>query len=470
MLNHLFDQETYVQRRRRLVAHPRLESARGIALFLGNDEAPMNYRDNHYPFRQDSSFLYFWGLNEAGLAGTIDLDDGREVLYGYEPTLDDIVWTGPLPTLHERGAQIGVGDCRSSARLAEDLQAAIAAGRAVHILPQYRGDGTIKMADLLGTVPAEVADRVSEPLVHAVIDLRAAKEEQEVTEIERALEVSYHTHTAAMQATAPGLHEWEVVRKVEACHARHGSPTSFPIIFSVRGEVLHNHGHGNRMEAGQMVVHDSGATSPMGYASDITRSFPVSGTFDSRQRDIYQIVLDALVEATAAVRPGMPFIDVYKTAARRQMEGLKALGLAKGDPHEAVEAGAHAAFLQCGTGHMMGLDVHDLEGLGEDLVGYDDEVKRSALFGVCYVRLGRALQQDWVVAVEPGIYFIPELIDRWSAEGKHGDFVDWAAVDKYRDFGGIRIEDDVLVTADGQRVLGRPIPKTIADVEAEMAR
>ena len=301
------------------------------------------------------------------------------------------------------------------------------------------------------------------------IPLRAAKEPQEVAEMEKALEVSFHTHTAAMRATRPGLYEWEVVRKVEACHARHGSPKSFPIIFSVRGEVLHNHAHDNQMQAGQLVVHDSGATSPEEYASDITRTFPVSGTFDDRQREIYEIVLGALEAGIEAVAPGTPFIDVYKTAARFQMDGLRELGLVKGDTHEAVELGAHAAFLQCGTGHMVGLDVHDMEGLGEELVGYDDTIQRSPLFGVCYVRLGRALEQDWVVAVEPGIYFIPELIDRWSAEGKYSDFINWEAVAAYKDFGGVRIEDDVLVTEGGHRVLGTPIPKTIAEVEATMA-
>jgi len=461
----MFDRETYVRRRRELAG--RLDS--GIALFLGNDEAPLNYRDNHYPFRQDSSFLYFWGWSEAGMAGVIDLDAGSETLYGYEPTLDDIVWTGPLPTLADRGERIGVSDCRSSAQLGEDLRAALAAGRTVHLLPSYRGDNTLKMAELLGLPAADVATHASEPFIRAVISLRSPKEPQEIEEIEQALEVSYHTHTAAMRATAPGLHEWEVVRKVKACHARHGSPTSFPIIFSVRGEVLHNHSHNNLMNEGDLIVHDSGATSPRGYASDITRSFPVSGKFTTRQREIYEIVLGALEEGTAAVRPGTPFIDVYKTAARAQMVGLKALGLAQGDPEEAVEAGAHAAFLQCGTGHMVGLDVHDMEGLGEDLVGYDDQIQRSPLFGVGYVRLGRSLEQDWVVAVEPGIYFIPELIDRWSAEGKFAEFVRWDAVKEYRDFGGIRIEDDVLVTADGPRILGQPIPKSVADIEAVMA-
>ncbi len=461
----MFDRDVYVARRRRLAG--RIDS--GVVLFLGNDEAPLNYRDNHYPFWQDASFRYFWGLAEAGLAATLDFDSGEEVLYGYQPTLDDIVWTGPLPTLAERGDRIGVADCRDSGRLADDVRAALDAGRTVHILPAYRGDGRLKLAGLLGVTPDDLEARVSEPLVRAVIALRSPKEAREVEEIERALEVSYDTHTTAMRETRPDRHEWEVVREIEACHARHGSPVSFPIIFSVRGEVLHNHAHGNVMKSGQLVVHDSGATSPEGYASDITRSFPVNGRFDQRQREIYEVVLQALADATAAVAPGTPFIDVYKTAARSQMEGLKQLGLARGDAHEAVELGAHAAFLQCGTGHMIGLDVHDMEGLGEDLVGYDDRITRSSLFGVAYVRLGRELEPDWVVAVEPGIYFIPELIDRWSAEGKFADFVNWEAVDKYRDFGGIRIEDDVLVTADGHRVLGRPIPKSVAEVEAAMA-
>jgi Xaa-Pro aminopeptidase len=461
----MFDTETYVNRRARLAA--RMDD--GMALFLGNLEAPLNYRDNHYPFRQDSTFLYFWGLNEARLAATLDFDSGAQTLYGYEPTLDDIVWTGPLPSLEERGVQVGVADCRNIDRLRDDVQQALAAGRTVHVVPTYRGDTTLQLARILGVAPDQLADHASETLARAIIPQRAAKEPQEVEQIELAIEVSYHTHTAAMRATHPGLYEWEVVRKVEACHARHGSPVSFPIIFSVRGEVLHNHAHRNRMEVGQLVVHDSGATSPEEYASDMTRTFPVDGKFDARQREIYEIVLRSLAEATAAVRPGTPFLDVYKTAARSQMEGLKALGLVRGDTHEAVELGAHAAFLQCGTGHMLGLDVHDMENYGEDLVGYDETVRRSPLFGVQYVRLGRALEPDWVVAVEPGIYFIPEIIDRWSAEGKFSQFIDWPKVAAYRDFGGVRIEDDVLVTADGHRVLGRPIPKGVTEVEETMA-
>ncbi len=461
----MFEREVYVARRRKLAE--RIDG--GIALFLGNDEAPMNYKDNHYPFWQDASFRYFWGLDQPGLAATIDLDSGEEALYGYQLTLDDIVWTGPLPSLGERGARVGVADCRDIARLADDLGAARRSGRSIHYLPTYRGDGALKLASLLGTPPGGLAEDASEELARAVIALRAPKEPREVEEIERALEVSHDTHTTAMRATRPGRHEWEIVREVEACHARHGSPVSFPIILSVRGEVLHNHAHGNLMEAGQLVVHDSGATSPEGYASDITRTFPVSGRFDARQREIYEIVLEALDKATRAVAPGVPFLEVYKTAARSQMEGLKQIGLARGDVHEAVELGAHAAFLQCGTGHMIGLDVHDMESLGEDLVGYDERVTRSPLFGVAYVRLGRALEPNWTVAVEPGIYFIPELIDSWSAEGKFADFVNWEAVKEYRDFGGIRIEDDVLVTADGYRILGRPIPKSVADVEATMA-
>ena len=461
----MFETATYVDRRRKLAEG--MDS--GLALFLGNDEAPLNYRDNHYRFRQDSTYLYFWGLNEANLAATIDFDSGQEMLYGYEPTLDDIVWTGPLPTLGERGERVGVADSRDIARLKADVQSALSAGRKVHLLPTYRGDTTLKLAALLDVDPAKLAGEVSEALVRAIIRLRAAKEPQEVLEMEKAVEVSYHTHTAAMRATRPGLFEWEVVRKVEACHARHGSPVSFPIIFSVRGEVLHNHAHDNLMQAGQLVVHDSGATSPEEYASDITRTFPVSGKFDDRQREIYEIVLGALDAGIEAVAPGTPFIDVYKTAARFQMDGLRELGLVKGDTHEAVELGAHAAFLQCGTGHMVGLDVHDMEGLGEEMVGYDDTIQRSPLFGVCYVRLGRALEPDWVVAVEPGIYFIPDLIDRWSATGKFSEFINWEEVAKYRDFGGVRIEDDVLVTADGRRVLGHPIPKTVAEVESTMA-
>ena len=456
----MFNATTYTQRRRRL----KQDVGSGLLLFLGNNESPMNYADNQYPFFQDSSFLYFWGLDTPGLAAVLDED--RAVLYGDDPTLDDIVWTGPLPLLHEKGAAVGVSTIRPAEALYEDLQQALRQGRTVHFLPQYRADNLIRLEALLGLSAAGANEQASTPFVTAVIAQREVKTAEEVEQIEAALDLSYDMHTLAMRRTKPGRYEREIAGALEGLVLAAGGRLSFPIIFSKRGEVLHNHSYDNLLAEGDLVVHDSGAMTASYYASDITRTIPVSGRFTERQKEIYTIVLEAQQRAIEAVRPGARFKDVHLLAAQTMTEGLKALGLMKGDADEAVAAGAHAFFFPCGLGHMMGLDIHDMEGLGEDLVGYDAAVQRSPQFGLCYLRLAKALHPGYVVTVEPGIYFIPTLMDRWRAEGKFTSFINYDAFDAYRDFGGVRIEDDVLVLDDGYRVLGRPIPRTIDEVEA----
>ena len=456
--------EPAIYRARRDALKERLDG--GVALFLGHEESPMNYADNHYAFRQDSSFLYLWGLDQPGLAAAIDVDEGTETLFGHEPGLDEIVWTGPLPTLAERAAGAAVGRTEPIETLGEQVAAWRAAGRTVHVLPQFRTDNRLRLAGWLGCEPEELDNRTSETLVRAVIALRQRKSPEEVGEIEKAIEISCDMHVLAMEAARPGLLEAEVVRRVLACATQRGASLSFPIIFSVRGEVLHNHAYGNRMEAGQLVVHDSGVSSAVGYASDITRTFPVSGRFDERQKSVYETVLRAHERALATVGPGVRFRDLYDGVARDLLEGLRDLGIFRGDSAEAVARGAHALVFQCGCGHMVGLDVHDMEALGEDLVGYDETVRRSELFGVATLRLGRALEPGFVVAVEPGIYFIPEVFERWRGEGRFAEYFDYAALEPYMGFGGVRIEDDVLITEEGARVLGPPIPKTVAEVEA----
>ncbi len=462
----MFNATTYIQRRRRL----KQDVGSGVLLFLGNNESPMNYADNQYPFFQDSSFLYFWGLDTPGLAAVLDVDEDRAVLYGDDPTLDDIVWTGPLPLLHEKSAAVGVSTIRPADALSEDLQQALRQGRTVHFLPQYRADNLIRLGALLGLPAARANEQASTAFVTAVIAQREVKTAEEVEQVEAALDLSYDMHTLAMRMTKPGRYEREIAGALEGLVLAAGGRISFPIIFSKRGEVLHNHSYNNLLAEGDLVVHDSGAMTASYYASDITRTIPVSGRFTERQREIYTIVLDAQQRAIEAVRPGARFKDVHLLAAKTMTEGLKALGLMKGDVDEAVAAGAHAFFFPCGLGHMMGLDIHDMEGLGEDLVGYDAGVQRSPQFGLCYLRLAKALQPGYVVTVEPGIYFIPTLMDRWRAEGKFTSFINYDAFDAYRDFGGVRIEDDVLVLDDGYRVLGRPIPRTIDEVEEEEAR
>ena len=457
----MFGAETYIERRKRLQA----DIKSGLILLLGNDESPMNYPDNAYPFRQDSSFLYFFGLDCPGLAGVIDIDEQTERLFGDDVTVDQIIWTGPQPALKEKCAEVGVDSSAAFDGLQPVLKAALRKGRAIHILPQYRGDTVLKIAGLLEIPPAQVADFVSEPLIKAVVAQRSIKSDEEICQIELALDIAYQMQTTAMKMAKPGVYERQVAGAMEEIALSRGGRLSFPTIFSVHGQTLHNHHHGNLMKAGDIAVNDSGAETALGYASDITRTIPVSGKFSQRQNEIYSIVFDAQKQAIEAVAPGVEFRDVHRLAAKILISGLKDLGLVKGDIDEAVDAGVHTLFFQCGLGHMMGLDVHDMEGLGEDYVGYTDKIKRNPEFGWRSLRLGKTLEAGYVITVEPGIYFIPELIDRWKAEGKCAQFVDYNAVEKYKDFGGIRIEDDILVTQSGRRELGKPIPKTTEEVE-----
>jgi Xaa-Pro aminopeptidase len=460
----MFDAATYTQRRAALMARMQ----RGLLLFPGNLDSPMNYAGNLYPFWQDRTFLYYFGLNEPGLAAVIDVEAGRAILFGDDATVDDVMWTGPVPPLAEQARAVGVTETAPAAGLETVVQEALRQKRPVHFLSPYRMDLALKMEAWLGIRASRLRDHASKPLIQAVVAQRSVKSADEVAEIEQAIGISRDMYALAMQRIRPGVVEREVVGAIEACATAQGSTISFPIIFSIRGETLHNHRHNNRMQAGDLALLDSGVTSPRGYASDLTRTFPVNGRFTDRQRAVYQTVLDAQEAAIAALRPGVQYRDVHLTASRVLAEGLKTLGLLKGDVDEAVAAGAHAICFPHGLGHMMGLDVHDMENLGEDYVGYTPDMSRSTQFGLAHLRLAKALEPGYVVTVEPGLYFIPALIDQWQAEGRHADFINYAAFEAFRGFGGVRIEDDVLVTTDGYRVLGPPVSKTVADVEAGM--
>jgi Xaa-Pro aminopeptidase len=341
-------------------------------------------------------------------------------------------------------------------------------GRKIHFLPPYRGKNVLLLQKLLNKSQDEIREMVSAELIKGVVKLRSVKEEVEIKEIEEAMETAYEMHTMAMKMAKPGVIEREISGTIEGIAMAKGTGVSFPIILSINGETLHNHYHGNTLVTGRMMVTDAGAESLLHYASDITRTVPVGGRFDQRQKDIYEIVLKANVEAIEMIKPGLTYKSIHLSAARIIGEGLKALGLMKGDINEAVNQGAHALFFPHGLGHMMGLDVHDMEGLGENNVGYDDEVQRSDQFGLAFLRLGKRLARGYVLTVEPGIYFIPALIDKWRSEGKFTDFINYDKVGAYRDFGGIRIEDDVLVTTDGHKILGQPIPKTVKEIEETM--
>jgi Xaa-Pro aminopeptidase len=458
----MFDQKVYIDRRNGLQRQFR----DGLLLFVGNADAPMNYAANAYHFRQDSTFLYYWGVDDPDLVAVLDVDTGRQTIYGDDFTVDDVVWRGPQPTIAERAARAGVAETAPLADLPRTLSEAVRAGRNVRFLPQYRADNAQLLERLLGIRAESINDHASIPFAKAVVSQRAIKGPEEIAEIERALDITHDMHVLAMRAARPGVYEREVAGAMAGLVESRGVALAFPIIFSVHGETLHNHYHGNRMEAGQMAVNDSGAESRLRYASDITRTIPIGGRFEGPQRDLYQAVHRAQKKAIAAVKPGVRFRDVHLLACRSLAEDLEAIGLMKGDLDAAVEAGAQGMFFQCGLGHMMGLDVHDMEGLGEQHVGYDASVQRSTQFGLKSLRMARPLEPGMVMTVEPGVYMIPVLMDRWRAEGRFAEFLDYDAIDRYRAFGGIRLEDDVLVTESGNRVLGQPIPIAIEEVEA----
>ena len=460
----MFDKITYTSRRENLKSKCR----GGVLLFTGNNESPMNYSGNTFPFRQDSTFLYFFGIDLPGHAAIIDLDSGEEIIYGNNLDIDDIIWMGTHALVSENAMKAGVSHTKPLSDLEVDIRKAKQQKREIKILPPYRGDQQIFISQILDVPVAEVKKFISEEFIRGVISLREIKEKREVDQIEFAVDVAYRMHTTMMRMAQPGTWEREIVGHMEGISISNGGMVSFPIILSMDGQTLHNHFHGNMLNEGRILVSDAGCESPMHYASDITRSVPVGGRFSQRQKEIYEIVLAANMNTINKVKPGIMNRDLHFLAARTITEGLKEIGLMKGNTEEAVQAGAHALFFPHGLGHMLGLDVHDMENLGENYVGYDESVSRSKQFGTAYLRLAKKLQPGFVFTIEPGIYFIPALIDLWKQEKKFEEFINYTKLDTYRDFGGIRIEDDILVTEDGGRVLGKPIPKTVEEVEEFM--
>jgi len=460
----MFSAKIYKERRQRL----RTQVSSGLILLLGNDESPMNYLDNPYPFRQDSSFLYFFGLSYPGLVGVIDVEEGRDIILGTDLTVEDIVWMGKQPSLEEKCARAGVKETLSMAEIKNLLTEARLKERPIHFLPSYRCEHIQKLSDWLGMPQEKVENSASIELIMAVVDQRKNKSPEETEEIEKAVDISADMHLKAMKMARPGITEAEIAAAVHQVALAAGGQISFPIIATVNGQILHNHNHDNVLKSGQMFLLDAGGETAMGYAGDLSSTMPVDKHFTKRQKEIYQICLNAHEAAIAALKPGIPFKDIHLLACRVIAQGLKDLGFMKGDVEEAVAAGAHALFFPCGTGHMMGLDVHDMENLGEMYVGYCGKEK-STQFGLKSLRLARKLEPGFVITIEPGIYFIPELIDMWKAEGKFTQFIDYDKVEAYKDFGGLRNEEDFLITEDGYRLLGKPIPKTIEDVEAMKA-
>jgi Xaa-Pro aminopeptidase len=460
----MFDPKVYIERRKKL----RAELTSGLALIPGNQEVSFNYLANTYSFRQDSCFSYLFGLDHPDLAGVIDLDSGKDHLFGNDVDIDDIIWMGKQPSMKEQGSKAGIENTDPLGNLKEMITKAISAGRKVHYVPPYRGETIIQLSSLTGIPVADIRANASVELIKAMIKLRMVKEPVEIIEIEKMVDIAGIMHTTAMKMAKPGVVEREIAGTIEGIALSKCGPVSFPVILSINGQTLHNHYHGNILSEGRMLVIDAGCENDFHYSSDITRTVPVGGKFNVRQKGIYEIVLAANLAAINAIRPGIPFREIHMIAATEIAKGLTNLGIMKGDPNEAASKGAHALFFPHGLGHPLGLDVHDLEGLGQEMVGYDEEIKKSKEFGLSFLRFGRKLQEGFVMTVEPGIYFIPELIDIWRAENKLAEFINYDLVESYKDFGGIRIEDDVLVTAGGFRVLGKHIPKTVAEIEKIM--
>ena len=465
----MFDKATYVNRRAKLKELVKS----GIIILFGNNESPCNFPANgYYPFRQDSSFLYYFGLNRDGLVGVIDIDNDIETLVGNDIDIEDIVWYGSVNSVHDMAESVGVKNTAPMKSLKTICNDAMRQKRRIHFLPPYRHDIKIQIFDLLGVHPVQQKEAASMDLIKAIVKMRSTKEAQEIEELERASVIGYKMHTTAMRITKPGLTEKFVAGQVDGTANSYGAMVSFPTIFSQHGEIMHGSPSMAELESGRLVLCDCGGETINNYCSDHTRTFPVNGKFTQRQLEIYSIVEACHDYALDVAKPGVKYMDVHFAVCRLMTERLKELGLMKGDTDEAVAAGAHAMFLPHGLGHMMGMDVHDMENFDQINVGFDEETRpRLDQFGTNCLRMGRRLEEGFVVTDEPGIYFIPALIDDWKASGHCAEFLNFDKIETYKDFGGIRIEDDILITKDGCRFLGEHrIPYHPKDVEEFMAQ
>lgn len=462
----MFPASIYTERRNSL----RKKFKTGLLLFMGNDDVPMNYPSNTLSFRQDSNFLYFFGIDQPGLAAIMDIEAGTDSIYGYDYTLDDIIWMGPQPSLRETAAKAGVASAAPLPELKKTLELAIRKGRTIRFLPPYRAESSMKLGRLLGIHTAQITHYASVELIKEVVAMRSIKSAEELLEMERAARIGHLMHLRALKLCKPGAEERALSGAVHSVCAEHDCLPSFPVILSQRGEILHNHRHDLTLQAGKLLLIDAGAESPLHYASDFTRTFPVSGKFTPKQAEIYQLVLDTNNYAQSLIKPGIPYQEIHLKAALHLAQGLTAIGLMKGNPEDAVANGAHALFMPHGLGHLLGLDVHDMEDLGEEYVGYDDEISRSKQFGTAALRFGRRLNANMVLTVEPGLYFIPALIDKWKSEQINASFICYNQLESYRDFGGIRLEDNVVVTKSGCKLVGgKRLPITLPEIERLMA-
>ncbi len=461
MQHNLFSPQTYIQRRAQL----KCAMGSGLLVFLGNGESPMNYEDNVYAFRQDSTMLYFFGSDYAGVNALIDVDNDREIIFADDLTIDDIVWTGVLPSVAERSSWVGITETHPTKDFFSYVANAQKQGQTVHFLPPYRAEHRLLLQELLGIPCAQQADEASVSLIQAIVEMRNHKTEEEIEQIEIAVDRSVEMHVAAMHATRPGILESEVVAEVTRVALLGGQEMSFPLIATINGQTLHNVDRSHTLQEGQMMLVDAGAESPLHYAGDLSSIIPVGEHFTARQKLIFDVLYTAHRTATSALRPGINFRDVHLLTVAKICEGLKGLGMVKGDPDELARTGAYAIFMPCGLGHMMGLDVHDMESLGEKYVGYGGKEK-STQFGFKSLRLARPLEAGYTFTIEPGIYFIPDLIDLWQSEGRYADLLNYEEINKWRDFTGMRNEENWLVTPTGARRLGHKVkPMTIEEIE-----
>lgn len=461
----MFKKEVYIRRRASL----RQKMETGLILLPGNQESPMNYPENTYHFRQDSTFLYFFGLDLPGMFGVIDVDNNLDVIFANDVDIEDIIWMGPQRSVAEQVRVAGVEASAPLEKLGSTIEIAIRSGRKIHFIPPYRADNQALLSRLLGVKYGNIKQYSSLALINACVEMRSVKDADEILEIEQACAIGYEMHVTAMKMAQPGIKEQQIAGFIEGIALSKGTGTSFPTILTQNGETLHNHNHSFTLEPGRLMIVDAGAESNGHYASDFTRTIPVGGKFTKKQLDIYNIVLAANNCALSLSKPGVTYQSVHLQTAAVIAAGLKDLGLMKGDVDEAVAKGAHALFFPHGLGHMMGLDVHDMEDYGQIHVGYDKEIRPVDQFGTAYLRMGRRLRPGFVITNEPGIYFIPALIEKWAKENINSEFINFAKVRDYIGFGGVRLEDDILITETGSRLLGDRIPISPEDVEATVA-
>lgn len=453
----LFDAQVYIDRRTRLCE----EVQSGIIWIMGNGESASNYKDNTYPFRQNSNFLYFFGINAPDLHALLDCETGEAVIYGHELTMDDIIWMGEIDKLSNLARKVGVTKIKEPSMLQNDIAKAKAKGLSIHFTPPYRLEhfNAIHQAGL---------DYASLSLIEAIFKQRAVKDEQELAQMAKAVNITGEMHVAAMQFTQPDKFEYEVVAEITRICKAHHADFSYGPIFSIDGQVLHNHHHANQMKDGRLVLNDSGAQTEMLYAGDITRTFPVNGKFTQQQKEIYQIVLEMEKTGILACKPGVYYRDVHLAVCKLMLNRLIDLGLLSGDADAMLEAGVYGLFMPHGLGHMIGLDVHDMEDLGENHIGYEVGQERSKLLGLKSLRLARRLEVGFTLTVEPGIYFIPQLIEKYKSAHLFKEFVNYERLQPYYNFGGIRIEDNIIVTPEGCNIIGDYIPKEIDEIESIM--